>query len=75
MGFLLQKPCTLSLAFMYTHDAKQITFEIFTMPFGGKLSPENRWVRQADLMHRDFVEEVYHSALSGSGQGAPAISA
>ena len=60
---------------MYTHDAKQMTFEEFTMPLGGKLSPENRRVKQADAMPWDFVEEVHHSTLSGSGRGAPAISA
>ncbi len=35
---------------MYIRDAKQMTFEEFILPFGGKLSPENRWVKQAEVM-------------------------
>ncbi|MBI9074938.1 MAG: hypothetical protein JEZ02_05965 [Desulfatibacillum sp.] len=52
---------------MYTHNEKQLTFVEFTMPFGGKLSPGNRWVRLASMVPWAYVEEEYQKSLSDSG--------
>jgi hypothetical protein len=74
-GDFRQKPCTLSGDRVYTHNEKQLTFVEFTMPFGGKLSPGNRWVRLASMVPWACVEEEYQKSLSDSGQGAPSCSA
>lgn len=34
----------------YIEDKDQLVIEDFTMPFGGELDPENRWVRLAGIM-------------------------
>jgi len=47
--------------------------ENFDLPFGGKLSPENRWVRLAKLIPWSEFEVEYASQFS-SGMGAPAKS-
>lgn len=59
---------------MYRHNAKQLVLD-FDLPFGGKLSPDNRWVRLAHLIPWDEFESEYQIKLSKSGQGAPAMSA
>ncbi len=60
---------------MYDHNEKQLTFVEFTMPFGGRLSPSNRWVKLASMVPWVMVEAEYQKSLSGSGQGSPACSA
>ncbi|MCL2674718.1 MAG: transposase [Defluviitaleaceae bacterium] len=37
----------------------QITIDDFILPFGGKLSAENRWVKLAKLMPWDMIDEIY----------------
>jgi len=59
---------------MYRHNQKQLEFENFHMPFGGKLRSDNRWVKLAKLIPWQEVEELYSSNLAGTGKGAPALS-
>ena len=49
----------------------QLSFENFYLPFGGKLSGENRWVRLAELVPWEQFESEYAEQFS-EGQGAPA---
>lgn len=51
----------------------QLSFENFYLPFGGKLSGENRWVRLAELIPWEQFESEYAEQFS-EGQGAPAKS-
>lgn len=60
---------------MYRSDRNQPEFPDFYLPFGGKLSPSNRWVKLAGIIPWDLVEEAYKSSLSDSSMGAPAKSA
>ena len=51
----------------------QLSFENFYLPFGGKLSGENRWVKLAALIPWEEFEEQYAEQLS-EDMGAPAKS-
>jgi transposase, IS5 family len=51
----------------------QLSFENFYLPFGGKLSPDNRWVKLAALIPWEAFEAEYAAQLS-AGMGAPAKS-
>ena len=59
---------------MYRHNEKQLQFENFKLPFGGKLRSDNRWVKLAKQIPWQEIENIYSSSLSGSGKGAPAFS-
>ena len=54
--------------------ASQPEFVDFYLPFGGKLDPDNRWVKLATLIPWDQVEESYSHSLSDSNMGAPPLS-
>lgn len=56
------------------HDRDQLYLSDFNMPFGGKLRAENRWVKLAQLMPWDFIEDVYAQSMSEK-MGGPSISA
>lgn len=59
---------------MYRRPAPgQLSFENFYLPFGGKLSGENRWVKLAALIPWEEFEEQYAEQLS-EDMGAPAKS-
>ena len=47
-------------------------FPDFYLPFGGKLDPENRWVKLARFVPWQIVEEEYRKNFAASGMGAPA---
>jgi transposase, IS5 family len=49
----------------------QLSFENFYLPFGGKLSGENRWVKLAQMIPWEAFESEYASQLSQE-MGAPA---
>ena len=49
----------------------QLSFENFYLPFGGKLSGENRWVKLSELIPWQELETKYADLFS-SGMGAPA---
>jgi len=40
-------------------DRNQLSIEEFFLPFGGRLSADNRWVKLARLMPWDLVEDIY----------------
>jgi hypothetical protein len=54
-----------------TSSPGQLSFENFYLPFGGKLSSENRWVKLAKLIPWDEFEQAYAKQFS-PGMGAPA---
>lgn len=56
-----------------TSSPGQLSFENFYLPFGGKLSGENRWVKLAELIPWEDVEVTYAEQFS-SRMGAPAKS-
>jgi hypothetical protein len=49
----------------------QLSFEDFFLPFGGKLAGENRWIKLAELIPWDDLEDDY-AAQFCKGLGAPA---
>jgi hypothetical protein len=49
----------------------QLSFEDFLLPFGGKLSGDNRWIKLAELVPWDELEDDY-AAQFCNGFGAPA---
>lgn len=44
----------------------------FYLPFGGKLDPDNRWVKLAKIVPWHLVEQDYRANFADSGMGAPA---
>ena len=48
----------------YVEDKDQLMIEDFSMPFEGKLDPNNRWVRLAGIMPWDHIEEIYLQTMS-----------
>ena len=60
---------------MYRRNvSRQLEFVDFYMPFSGKLSAENRWVKLAEIMPWELAEEIYADAFCDDF-GAPALSA
>lgn len=55
-------------------DRAQPEFVDFYLPFGGKLRADNRWVKLAELMPWEQIEERY-ARLFDEDTGAPALSA
>jgi hypothetical protein len=49
----------------------QLSFENFYLPFGGKLSRENRWIQLAGFIPWAELEAAYAAQMS-DGMGAPA---
>ena len=55
-------------------DRAQMTVEDFVGPMGGKLNAENRWVKMAEAMPWDLVEEIYAGKFkSDNNEGRPPI--
>ena len=42
---------------------RQIELTDFNQPFGMKLNPENRWVKKADMIPWDAIEEKYAKGI------------
>jgi len=59
---------------MYQNDSEQTDFADFYLPFGGKLSASNRWVKLASIVPWGEVEQCYQQNFEGTGMGAPAKS-
>jgi hypothetical protein len=55
-------------------DRNQQTVDDFILPFGGKLKADNRWVKMAQMMPWDFIEDIYLESMSQEN-GAGALSA
>ena len=52
-------------------DEAQLGIEEFFMPFGGRLSRKNRWVKMAEIMPWSLIEEVYaQNMCQDNGRGA-----
>jgi len=49
---------------------RQIPLEGFSLPFGGKLNPENRWVKWSQVIPWDDLAIGYYQAMD-SGRGRP----
>lgn len=54
-------------------DREQLTLDDYVLPFGGKLKADNRWVKLAEMMPWDMIEDIYAESMS-KDNGAPAIS-
>jgi hypothetical protein len=50
----------------------QLAFEDFYLPFGGKLSGDNRWVRLAGIIPWELAESFYSEQFSQNPQGPSA---
>lgn len=59
---------------MYRHNQRQLEFEDFGLPFGGKLRSDNRWVRLAKFVPWEEFEPEYAKAACKSSVGPPAKS-
>ena len=59
---------------MYRHNQKQLQFEDFYLPFGGKLRSDNRWVRLAKFIPWEDFEPEYAKSLASPDKGPPAKS-
>jgi len=55
-------------------DRDQQTLDDFILPFGGKLRVDNRWVKIAQMLPWEFIEDVYVESMSQEN-GAKAFSA
>ena len=58
--------CTLSYEIMYRHNQNQLEFEDFSLPFGGQLRSDNRWVKLAKFIPWHEFEADYSKAASKS---------
>ena len=59
---------------MYRHNQRQLQFEDFSLPFGGKLRSDNRWVKLAKFIPWEEFEPDYAKALASTDKGPPAMS-
>ena len=51
-------------------SSKQLTLEGFTLPFGGKLNPANRWVKWSEIIPWDDFTVGYYKTMSDT-RGRP----
>jgi len=57
-------------------DRNQISIDNFATPFGGKLNAENRWVKMAEIMPWDMIEDIYATSFKDENpDGRPPIPA
>ena len=57
---------------MYRKESKsQLKFEDFYTPFSGHLRKNNRWVKLAEMIPWEELEEKYAKQFAESGMGAP----
>lgn len=47
------------VASMYRKPNPQMTIEDFILPFSGKLAPDNLWVKPANIIPWDEIEQQY----------------
>ncbi len=51
-------------------SSKQLNLDGFILPFGGKLNPENRWVKWAKVIPWDDFATIYYRSMN-TGRGRP----
>ena len=57
-------------------NRQQMTVEDFTTPFGNKLNAKNRWVKMADVIPWDMIEDIYAASFKDDKRdGRPPIPA
>ena len=57
-------------------DRNQLTIDNFATPFGGKLNAENRWLKMAEIMPWDMIEDIYAASFKDENlDGRPPIPA
>ena len=49
--------CFMGAVKMYKYISKQISLTDFNTPVGMKLNPDNRWVKKAELIPWDEIEQ------------------
>ncbi len=57
---IAKKPCTyvfMGDTNMYKFKSRQISFADFNTPIGMKLNPDNRWVKKAEMIPWDEIEQ------------------
>lgn len=59
---------------MYNHNSRQMEFVEFKSPFGDRLRADNRWVKIADAIPWEIIEEQYTKSLSSATRGQKAYS-
>jgi IS5 family transposase len=59
---------------MYRHNHRQLEFEDFALPFGGKLRSDNRWVKMAKFIPWIDFEKAYRKNFNNPYHGPPAKS-
>lgn len=58
---------------MYRNTERQMTIYDFILPFSGKLDSNNRWVKMADIIPWDEIEEKYSRGFSYTGKPAKPV--
>jgi hypothetical protein len=71
-GKNLKNLCTQVKRMYRKQNTDQLMLTEFSMPFSGKLSPENRWVKLASLIPWEELEDEYVRQFSQKGMGSPA---
>ena len=51
----------------------QLSLEEFFLPFGGRLSADNRWVKLARLMPWDLIEDLYAESFKNDESDGGAV--
>jgi IS5 family transposase len=69
----MQKSVHLTRIMRMYRALDQPDFPNFYLPFGGKLDPQNRWVKLAHLIPWKVIEAEYCQNFADSGMGAPAL--
>ena len=69
----LSKPCIERRSILYRSTEQQLEFVEFSLPFGGKLNPENRWIRLARLIPWEEIEKDFAPRCFISKSGRPAF--
>ena len=56
---------------MYRKEVRQKEFDNFDLPFSGRLDPNNRWIRLAEVVPWEEAEDIYAKKFD-SENGPPA---
>lgn len=67
------KNLALEVRDLYRNNEKQMTIHDFILPFSGKLDTNNRWMKMADLIPMDEIEQKYAKGFSYTGKLAKPV--